>query len=179
MRGIMPSGTRQLLLPASPLFIWLSLFIAFVLNVTLSVWFWGRASWLPDLLLVTLLFWNIQQTQRIGMGAAFFFGLIMDVQTVSLLGQHALSYTLLSFIAIVIHRRILWFKTTTQALQLIPLFAISHLVQGILRYFFSNATTDWFALIAPLLEAALWPIISLSLLFPQRRSPDPDATRPL
>lgn len=179
MSGIMPKGTRQLLLPARSLFIWMSLLAAFVLNMILSVWFWGRASWMPDFLLITLLFWNIQQSQRIGMGVAFFFGLIMDVQTVSLLGQHALSYTLISFIAIVIHRRILWFKTTTQSLQLLPLFALAHLTQNALRYFFSGATSDWLVCVAPLLESLLWPLVSLSLLMPQRRSPDPDATRPL
>jgi rod shape-determining protein MreD len=179
MRGIMPNGTRQLLLPASPLFIWVSLILSFILNITLSVWFWGRASWLPDLLLVTLLFWTIHQTQRVGMGTAFFFGLIMDVQSSSLLGQHAMSYTLLSFIAIVIHRRILWFKTSTQALQLIPLFSAAHLVQNLLRYFSSAVTLDFLAIIAPLLEAMLWPFVSVILLLPQRRSPDPDATRPL
>jgi rod shape-determining protein MreD len=179
MNGIMPSGTRQLLLPASPLFIWFSLIVAFVANTVLSVWFWGRASWVPDILLVTLLFWNIQQSQRIGMGTAFFFGLVMDVQSTSLLGQHALAYTLLSFVAIMIHRRILWFKTTTQAIQLLPIFALSHLTQHCVRYSFSGSASDWLTVLAPLLESLLWPIISLSLLIPQKRSPDPDATRPL
>lgn len=179
MRGIMPSGSRQLLLPANPLFIWGSLFFALFCNIIISTWFWGRSSWPPDFLLVTLLFWNIHQPQRIGMNSSFFFGLLMDVQTISLLGQHALSYTLLSFLAIASHRRILWFKTTTQCLQLLPLFILAHLTQGTFRYFFSNSTTDWFILIAPVLDSLLWPIISLLLLMPQRRSPDPDATRPL
>ncbi len=179
MRGIMPSGSRQLLLPANPLFIWVSLFIALCFNMVISSWFWGRSSWLPDFLLVILLFWNIHQPQRIGLNTSFFFGLIMDVQSVSLLGQHALSYTLLSFLAIATHRRILWFKTATQSLQLLPLFVLAHLTQGILRYFFSNSTPDWFVLIAPILDALLWPVVTLFLLMPQRRSPDPDATRPL
>jgi rod shape-determining protein MreD len=33
--------------------------------------------------------------------------------------------------------------------------------------------------VAPLIEAALWPLVSIVLLAPQRRAPDPDANRPL
>lgn len=179
MSLIMPRGTRQLLLPASPLFIWASLFAAFFINLTFNLSLWGRAAWLPDVLALTLVFWNIHQVQRIGMGVAFFFGLVMDVQSVSLLGQHALSYTLLSFLAILIHRRVLWFKTTTQCLQLLPLFVFAHVAEVCLRYFFSQSLPDWTIVLAPLLQSALWPVLSVFLLMPQRRSPDPDATRPL
>jgi rod shape-determining protein MreD len=34
-------------------------------------------------------------------------------------------------------------------------------------------------LLAPLFEAALWPLASLLLLAPQRRAPDRDENRPL
>jgi rod shape-determining protein MreD len=37
----------------------------------------------------------------------------------------------------------------------------------------------WSLFLAPLLEAALWPIMSVILLAPQRRAPNPDAHRPL
>jgi rod shape-determining protein MreD len=37
----------------------------------------------------------------------------------------------------------------------------------------------WSFLLAPLLEALLWPVASFVLLAPQRRAPDPDKNRPL
>jgi rod shape-determining protein MreD len=37
----------------------------------------------------------------------------------------------------------------------------------------------WWALLAPVIEALLWPLVSLLLLAPQRRAPDPDENRPL
>lgn len=37
----------------------------------------------------------------------------------------------------------------------------------------------WSVLLAPVFEAALWPLASLLLLAPQRRAPDRDAHRPL
>jgi rod shape-determining protein MreD len=37
----------------------------------------------------------------------------------------------------------------------------------------------WSYWLAPFLQALLWPVASVVLLMPQRRAPDPDATRPL
>jgi rod shape-determining protein MreD len=34
-------------------------------------------------------------------------------------------------------------------------------------------------MVAPLLESALWPVVTLLLLAPQRRAPDRDKNRPL
>lgn len=179
MSGIMPAGTRQLLLPASHRFIYLSIFLAFAGNLIQNFYFGGWVSWLPDFLMIVLVFWNMHQPRRIGIGVSFVFGLAMDVHQTTLLGQHALCYSLLSFVAITLHRRVLWFKPLTQALQLLPLFVAAHLIELSLRLMFGHAWPDWRLIFAPLLESLLWPVASLLLLMPQRRSPDPDANRPL
>ena len=46
----------------------------------------------------------------------------MDVHQGAVLGQHALAYTLLSFLAISVHRRLLWFSLPAQALHVLPVF---------------------------------------------------------
>ena len=61
-----------------------------------------------------LVFWNVHQPLRVGIGTAFCFGLVMDVQQTSLLGQHAWTYTTLAFFATMVHRRIQWFKVHSQ-----------------------------------------------------------------
>ena len=109
---IMRSG-QQLLLPANPVFIWSSLIAALLLNMLPL----GRVPWMPDFLALVLVFWNVHQPLRVGIGVAFMFGLAMDVHQTSLLGQHALSYTALSFLAAMIHRRLLWFTVPSQAVQ--------------------------------------------------------------
>src|ERR1019366_3154484 len=92
-------GADQLLLPVNPLFLWLSLFAALVFNMLPL----GRIAALPDMLALVLVFWNVHQPRRVGIGAAFFFGLLMDVHQGAVLGQHAEAYTLLSFLAITMH----------------------------------------------------------------------------
>jgi len=172
---IMRPGQQQLLLPVSPLFMWTSLIIALLINMVPI----GRAAWTPDLLALVIVFWSVHQPARIGIGAAFVFGLLMDVHQASMLGQHALSYTTLGFFAIMIHRRLLWFSVASQALQVLPLFAVSHLIELAIRMIGGGVFPGWTLLIAPVIEAALWPLVSVLLLAPQRRAPEPDANRPL
>lgn len=175
---IMPRG-QPLLLPANPLFIWGSLLGALLLNMALNMLAWGRAAWVPDLLALVLVFWTVHQPLRISIGAAFLFGLLTDVHQGALLGQHALSYTVLSFFAITLHRRLLWFPVPTQALQVFPLLAVAHAVAVLTRLVAGGALPGWLVLLAPVVEAVLWPLVTVLLLAPQRRAPDPDEVRPL
>ena len=166
---------QALLLPANPLFIWFSLVFAMMLNM-LPV---GRLPWMPDFLAVGLVFWSVHQPRRIGVVAAFLFGLAIDVHQASLLGQHALAYTTLSFFAITIHRRLLWFKVPSQAVQVLPLFIAAHAIEMAIRLLAGGAYPGPTILLAPVIEAVLWPVVSVILLAPQRRAPDPDENRPL
>lgn len=171
---IMPRG-QQLLLPASPGFIWGSLLLALMLDLLPL----GRVAWTPDVLAVVLVFWSIHQPRRVGLGVAFMFGLALDVHQASLLGQHALAFSVLIYFAIMLHRRILWFSVPGQAVQLLPLFAAAHAITIVLRLIGGGVLPGWQVLLAPVLEAVLWPIVSAVLLAPQRRAPNPDANRPL
>ncbi|MGI9217256.1 MAG: rod shape-determining protein MreD [Hydrogenophaga sp.] len=170
---------QQLLLPANPVFIWFSLLAALALNMLMNMGLWGRAPWVPDLLALALVFWSVHQPLRIGVGTAFFFGLAMDVHQGALLGQHALAYTALGFLAIAMHRRLLWFPVPTQAVQVLPLFAAARVLELLVRLAAGGGFPGWSYLLAPLIEAALWPVVSVLLLAPQRRAPNPDDNRPL
>jgi rod shape-determining protein MreD len=172
---IMPRGSDQLLLPARPLFIAFTLLAAFALNLLPL----GRQAAMPDGLAIVIVFWSVHQPRRVGMGWAFVFGLLMDVHQGALLGQHALAYSLLSFAAIAIHRRLLWFGLGAQALQILPLFVAAHAVQLLVRVVAGDTPPGWGLLLAPVAEALLWPVATVLLLAPQRRAPDPDENRPI
>ena len=166
---------QQLLLPANPIFIWGSLLMALVVNMLPL----GRTAWTPDWLILVLVFWSVHQPLRVDIGAAFVFGLAMDVHQAALLGQHALAYTALSFFAITIHRRLLWFTVPSQAIQVLPLFAAAHAIELAIRMLTGGAYPGWTVFLPPLIEGLLWPVISVLLLAPQRRAPNPDENRPL
>jgi rod shape-determining protein MreD len=104
---------------------------------------------------------------------------LMDVHESAVLGQHAFAYTLLSFFAITIHRRLLWFDLLTQALHILPLFLAAHSVSLAVRMLVGGMFPGWSLMLAPVFESLLWPVISLLLLAPQRRAPDGDKNRPI
>lgn len=172
---MMPRSSDQLLLPVNPIFILASMVAALAINMLPL----GRVSMLPDLVAVTLVFWNVHQPRRVGVSAGFLLGVLMDVHQGALLGQHALAYTLLSYFAITVHRRLLWFTLWPQALQILPLFAVAHFVALAVRILAGANPPGWGLLLAPIFEACLWPVITMLLLAPQRRAPDPDKNRPL
>jgi rod shape-determining protein MreD len=184
LRGTRPrdlSGTRigerphYLLLPANPLFIWGSLIVGFLLNLLP----WGRLPLVPDLLALALIFWNVHQPRRVGIGAAFVFGLLMDVHEGALFGQHALAYTLISYGAITLHRRMTWFPVGAQALHVLPLLLVAQGASLAIRLWVGGDWPGWLYFGESVVGAVLWPVIAWLLLVPQRRPTERDDTRPL
>ena len=175
---ILPRG-QQLLLPANPWFMAASLLVGLVVNLLQNMGFLGNAAWAPDVLLVILVFWCVHQPTRVGVFTCFALGLVVDVHQTALLGQHALSFSVMGFLALQLHRRMQWFTGASQAPQILPIFLIGMAVDVSLCYLFGRSLAHWSIVFAPLLEAALWAPISFVLLIPQRRAPDPDENRPL
>lgn len=169
------SQPHYILLPVSPLFIATSLIGAFVLNLLP----WGHWVGIPDFVALVLVFWGVRQPRKVGMGVAFFMGLLMDVHDASLLGENALAYTLLSYFAIAIHRRITWFPLATQALHVLPLLLLTQVVQLVVRLLVSGKFPGWLYFLESFSSVALWPVVTWLLLLPQRRAIDKDLTRPI
>jgi len=172
---IMPAG-RPLLLPANPRFIAFTLVLALLINMLLGL---SGMHWLPDVLAIVVVFWNVHQPRRVGLLLAFVLGLAVDVHESALLGQNALSYVVLSSIALAIQRRLLWFPLREQALQIVPLFIMAAMVEWVTRLIVQDTWPHWSQLLSPFLQAALWPLVGALLLAPQRRAFAPDDIRPL
>jgi rod shape-determining protein MreD len=166
---------HYILLPVSPLFIAVTLVCAFLLNLLP----WGSLTGVPDFLALALIFWSVHQPRKVGIGLAFFMGILMDVHDASLLGENALAYTLLSYFAIMIHRRMLWFGPVMQALHVLPLLFVMQTVQMLIQAMVSGKFPGWYYFMESVVSAALWPLVTWMLLAPQRRPVDRDDTRPI
>lgn len=166
---------HYILLPVSPLFIALTVALAFLLNLLP----WGGLPGSPDFVALVLIFWSIHQPRKVSIGIAFFMGLLMDVHDASLLGQHALAYTLLSYFAITIHRRVLWFGVLTQVLHVLPLLVVMQTVELVIHSMVSGRLPDWSFYLTSVATALIWPVVSWLLLAPQRRAINRDETRPI
>ena len=105
-------------------------------------------------------------------------GLILDRNGVVLANNYS-AYTLLSFFAVTIHRRLLWFTVPSQAVQILPLFLAAQAVSLVVHLIAGGMFPGWELILAPVFQALLWPVATWLLLAPQRRAPDPDENRPL
>jgi rod shape-determining protein MreD len=160
--------------PANPYFIFLSLLLAVILNfIPWHVWL------APDMVALVLLFWNIRQPRKVSIGVAVLLGLCVDVQNGVLLGQHMLAYSLMSFFAIILHRRELWLNRWARGLYIVVLLLLTKLIYILEGSILRGQPPNWLYLSSVITEAILWPWISWLLLAPQRRAEDVDTTRPL
>lgn len=166
---------HYILLPVNPFFIGFSLIVAFFLNLMP----WGRLMMVPDFVALVLVFWNIHQPRKVAVGIAFFMGLLMDLHNSALWGENALAYTLLSYFAITIHRRVLWFPLPIQILHVLPLLLCAQGVELVVRLLLNGKFPGWMYFSESVVGALLWPLITVLLLAPQRRAVDRDETRPI
>lgn len=166
---------NYILLPANRLFISGSLFAALFLNMLP----WGQGLGVPDFLAVTIVFWSIHQPRKISMGVVFLLGLLMDVHHGNLLGENALIYTLLSYLAIVLHRKVLWLTGYKQIGYVLPLFLLAQIIETLLSFWASGKLVSMSFFLQSITTALLWPLITVLLLAPQKRVIDRDDTRPI
>ncbi len=171
----MPARPEYLLAPANRAFITFAIVAAFVLNVLP----WGRFSMAPDFLALVLVFWNVRQPRMVGIGIAFLFGLLMDVHDAALLGETALVYSLLSYGAISLHRRLPWFSIPAQMVHVFLLLLGGQLVALILRMAVGADFPGWIYFAPSVTGTLLWPVAGWVLLAPQRAPVDRDDNRPL
>jgi rod shape-determining protein MreD len=166
---------QRILLPAKVSFIVLTL----ALGLLFDLLPWRNIAGVPDLTATVLAFWCIHQPRRVGIGTAWTLGLLIDVGNGALLGQHALGYSVLAFLAFAVHRRILWFPPWQQALHLLLLFLSTQLLTLVIRIAAGADFPGWTYFAGSFICAALWPILSFFLLLPQRQAEMMDENRPI
>jgi len=159
------------MLPASSTFIVLSLFAALMLN-----WLPWQGLWLalrPDFAALVLLYWCTHKPHRIGIGIAFAVGILADIANSSLFGQHALSYSVLAFGGILLHRRIEMFDVRAQPLQVFPLLLISYAVFASVHWL-TRGSVSWEFFLGTLTSTLLWIPMSILLQTMRRSRSDPN-----
>lgn len=148
--------------------IWVSLLLALLLSILPMPDFMelGRPLWLA----LFLSYWVLSVPHRVGMISAWLFGIGQDVLYGSLLGQHALTLTLITFLVLTLQRRLRMFPMWQQCLVLLVVFGLAQLVQLWLNALTgSRAPTLEFVLPA-LISALLWPWVFAILRGLQQRS---------
>lgn len=163
---------QELLLPARTGFILLSLAAAALLN--LLPW----SSWAlvvrPDFVALVLLYWCTHLPRRVGIGSAWLLGLLTDVADATLFGQNALAYSVLAFLGLVLHRRVLMFGLGHQVFHVLPMLLVADLTSLLVALAGGSAFPGWWIFVSSVTGAALWPLVSLLLALPRKPRYDRD-----
>ena len=164
-----------LLLPVNRAFIALTFLVALALDLMP----WGRTPGIPDFVALVVVFWNVHQPRRVGIGIGFLLGLILDVHNSSLLGERALLYSLLAYGAWMLHKRVPWFSIGGQILHVLPMMLLMQTAVILARVVTGAPMPGWPIYMQWVTTALLWPVANLLLLAPQRRAAERDENRPL
>lgn len=162
---------QEILRPVKGLLIVLSLGLALLLNllplkgVILTLW--------PDFIALMILYWCINQPQRVGMTTAFVIGLLMDIGDASTFGQHALAYSIMAFVALVFHRRLRVFSALQQAPQAGLILLVGQSILLLTGMLDGSQFPGWDFFLTSATGTFLWPLLSSLVRIP--RSPRSDS----
>lgn len=117
MSGIRRSGTRVILI---------TLAIALFLTI-LPMPEWAQ-PYRPQWVTMTLIYWALALPTRVGVFWAWGAGLVLDVTSGTVLGQHALSLSVPVYLAVELHTRIRVFPPLQQAVSVWVLLLVERLL---------------------------------------------------
>lgn len=159
-RQVVPAHLARV---ANPWFIGFTVILAWLLDLMP----WGRWPGVPDLFVLTVMFWALHVPNRIGMLVAFVGGLLLDVHHAALLGEYALTYTLLVYWVHVLRTRLLRFGLIAQALHILPMLILATGLTTVLATLLQASSWSWWWLGDCIAGAVLWPLVAGLLQLPQ------------
>lgn len=163
---------HEILLPVRQGFIVFTLAAALLAN--LMPWSGAVLAVKPDFVALLVLYWCIEQPRKIGFVVAWLLGMFMDVADGALFGQHALSYSILAYAGIVLHRRVLGFTGTAQVMHVVLLLLMNDLIVLAIRAAAGADFPGFQYFIGSFVAGALWLPLGMLLKLPQRPRLDPD-----
>lgn len=116
----------------------------------------------PDFVLLTLLYWLLRAPHLCNVGTAWAMGLLIDLASGSLFGQHALAYTATAFFAIFYQRRLVLFSAWQQAGYVMLLLLLSQIVLLVVKLLAGNAPPGWGYFLSSLSGVLLWQLLVFS-----------------
>jgi len=120
-------------------------------------------AWRPAWTVMVLIYWCMAVPDRVGIGAAWVIGLVLDALEGSLLGQHAAGFAIIAYLTVTNHRRLRAFSWFQQSLCVGLLVATNALlkswVQGIMGLT-PNYAIHWLPVISTMV---FWPWLYLVL----------------
>jgi rod shape-determining protein MreD len=139
----------------------LSIFISFLVAALLAsvplpkflYWIW------PQWIVLVMMFWILNLPDRLGFGTAFGIGLLQDALSGSMLGEHGLVLTIITYLLLKFNNKIIFSRISAQMLTIFMLMllyqALLYWVHGIIKNL-PSTPNYWLSSIT---SALIWPYV--------------------
>lgn len=130
---------------------------------------WARLLW-PEWILLVVIYWCLAAPEKLNIKFAWSIGILADLLKGSLLGQHALLYTLIAYLTTRFHQRLRLYPAYQQ-IFFIALLVLLHTVLSLWisapRY---SLQIDWHGMLPVASSMLAWPWVFAVLRHLRRRS---------
>jgi len=141
----------------SPLLVWITVLIALVLTL-LPLPQWLAILW-PNVVLLAVLYWSTMAPAAGGMLVGFVAGLALDVIDGSQLGQHAVAFSLLTYLAVKLHLLTRAKPIFEQAIFALLALLVYEATLWAIDGFSNRSTGTWLRWMHVPVGAILWPLV--------------------
>lgn len=141
--------------------------IAFMLTLLpMPEWtIWLRPAWIP----MVLFYWITLWPHRVNVGVAWFMGILWDVSSGTLLGEHALSLTVMAYLASKMHRRFRLFSVVQQGFIILLFILLYQFILFCIQGVVGNLPKTGLYWLCSVTSMVLWPWIFIILQDYRRR----------
>ncbi|HEY0562832.1 MAG TPA: rod shape-determining protein MreD [Methylophilus sp.] len=122
----------------------------------------------PDFLFIVTLYWVLRAPNLCNVGVAWFAGLIVDLSTGSLMGQHMLAFAFTAYLALLYQRRLVLFNRWQLSGYALALIVVERMIVLFLKLFADNEAPDWSYLLPIITSFMLWQLMVVTFGAPTR-----------
>jgi rod shape-determining protein MreD len=117
----------------------------------------------PDWVGLVLIYWCMALPDRVGVTTGWFAGLMVDMLTGTLLGQHALSLTMIAWLTQKFHQRLRLVPVWQQSLTVLVLLVLHQLLALWISRIIGRPGAPWFFWMPSVLGMIIWPLMHTTL----------------
>jgi rod shape-determining protein MreD len=111
----------------------------------------------PDWVGLALIYWCLALPERVGVGTGWMTGLLVDLLTGTLLGQHALSLTVVAWLTLKFHQRMRLFPVLQQAVTVMVLLIVHQLLALWISRIIGRPAAPWYVWMPAITGMLIWP----------------------
>ena len=138
---------------------WFAIILSLIIGIMLAVlpmpdWtMWARPAWV----LMILIYWAISVPARVSVGIAWLTGLVFDLITGTLLGEHALALTIVIYFVSRIHLRLSLYPLLQQGLMILGFVGLYQFILYCIQGFIGELPQSHLYWLPSVSSMLLWP----------------------